>query len=157
MRLKLNFKTYNMKKKYFSIQVLIMLLFTISSSIAEISNNFIDGKKLFEKKKYDESKIFFEKDIVFNPKSEKAYLYLAKIYESEENEIEEEKNINTTLLLEPDNEEAMYMLIDIKLKKSDYEKVKELRTKFEVICESLCSKIKSIDERLKNIEAKNES
>ena len=49
------------------------------------------------------------------------------------------------------------MLIDIKLKKSDYEKVKELRTKFKMICESLCSKIKSIDERLTNIEAKNES
>ena len=94
---------------------------------------------------------------MFNPKDSKSYLYLAKIYESEENEIEEEKNINTTLLLEPDNEEAMHMLIDIKLKKSDYEKVKELRTKFEMICKSLCSKIKSIDERLTNIEAKNES
>ena len=120
-------------------------------------NFFNEAKNLFDNGKIEESKFLFQRNIVFNPKDSKSYLYLAKIYESEENEIEEEKNINTTLLLEPDNEEAMYMLIDIKLKKSDYEKVKELRTKFKMICESLCSKIKSIDERLTNIETKNES
>ena len=88
-------------------------------------------------------------------KDSKSYLYLAKIYESEENEIEEEKNINTTLLLEPNNEEAIYMLIDIKLEKSDISKVEELKEKFKIICNSLCSKIESIDERLSNINAKN--
>ena len=98
-----------------------------------------------------------QRNIVFNPKDAKSYLYLAKIYETEENEREKEKNINTTLLLEPDNEDAMYMLIDLKLKKSDYTKVKELSEKFEIICSSLCNKIESIKERLKNIEAKDES
>ena len=77
--------------------------------------------------------------------------------ESEENEVEEEKNINTTLLLEPDNEEAMYMLINIKLQKSDIKKVKELREKFEIICNSFCSKIDFIDARLSDIDVKNES
>ena len=135
-----------------------LLIFIIVMSHAIGKENFFnEAKNLFDNGKIEESKFLFQRNIVFNPKDSKSYLYLAKIYESEENEIEEEKNINTTLLLEPDNEEAMYMLIDIKLKKSDYEKVKELRTKFEVICESLCSKIKLIDERLKNIEAKNES
>tara|TARA_B100000749_G_scaffold227245_1_gene182977 strand:- start:1893 stop:2324 length:432 start_codon:yes stop_codon:yes gene_type:complete len=135
-----------------------LLIFIIVTSHAIGKENFfIEAKSLFDNGKIEESKFLFQRNIVFNPKDSKSYLYLAKIYESEENEIEEEKNINTTLLLEPDNEEAMYMLIDIKLKKSDYEKVKELRTKFEMICESLCSKIKSIDERLTNIEAKNES
>jgi len=135
-----------------------LLIFVIVTSHAIGKENFFnEAKNLFDNGKIEESKFLFQRNIVFNPKDSKSYLYLAKIYESEENEIEEEKNINTTLLLEPDNEEAMYMLIDIKLKKSDYEKVKELRTKFEVICESLCSKIKSIDERLTNIEAKNES
>jgi len=135
-----------------------LLIFLIVTSHAIGKENFFnEAKNLFDNGKIEESKFLFQRNIVFNPKDSKSYLYLAKIYESEENEIEEEKNINTTLLLEPDNEEAMYMLIDIKLKKSDYEKVKELRTKFEVICESLCSKIKSIDERLTNIEAKNES
>ena len=58
-------------------------------------------------------------------------------------------------MLEPNNEEAMYMLIDIKLEKSDISKVEELKEKFEIICNSLCSKIESIDERLSNINAKN--
>ena len=135
-----------------------LLIFLIVTSHAIGKDNFFnEAKNLFDNGKIEESKFLFQRNIVFNPKDSRSYLYLAKIYESEENEIEEEKNINTTLLLEPDNEEAMYMLIDIKLKKSDYEKVKELRAQFEQICESLCIKIESIDERLINIEAKNES
>ncbi len=70
---------------------------------------------------------------------------------------EEEKNIYTTLLLEPDNEEAMYMLIDMKLEKSDIQMVEELREKFKIICNSLCSKIESIEERLSNIDVNNGS
>ena len=84
-------------------------------------------------------------------------MYLAKIYNFEENEKEEEKNLNTTLLLESDNEEAMYMLINIYLKRSNYLKVKELKENFSIICSNLCDKTKIIDEVLKNIEPKNES
>ena len=135
-----------------------LLIFIIISTQAISKEDFFnEAKSLFDNGKIEESKFLFQRNIVFNPKHSKSYLYLAKIYETEENEAEEVKNINTTLLLEPDNEEAMYMLIDIKLKKSDFEKVKELRAQFEVICKSLCSKIESIDERLTNIEAKNES
>tara|TARA_Y100001936_G_scaffold250899_1_gene305054 strand:- start:342 stop:773 length:432 start_codon:yes stop_codon:yes gene_type:complete len=135
-----------------------LLIFLILNTQAIGKEDFFnEAKILFDNGKIEESKFLFQRNIVFNPKHSKSYLYLAKIYETEENESEEEKNINTALLLEPSNEEAMYMLIDIKLKKSDYEKVKELKTQFEVICKSLCSKIKSIDERLTNIEAKNES
>ncbi len=135
-----------------------LLIFVIVMSHAIGKENFFnEAKNLFDNGKIEESKFLFQRNIVFNPKDSKSYLYLAKIYETEENEVEEEKNINTTLLLDTDNEEAMYMLINIKLKKSDFEKVKELRTQFEMICKSLCSKIKSIDERLTNIEAKNES
>ena len=141
--------------KFFKFALLIFIIIT-SHAIGK-ENFFNEAKKLFDNGKIEESKFLFQRNIVFNPKDSKSYLYLAKIYETEENEAEKEKNINTTLLLEPDNEEAMYMLIDIKLKKSDFEKVKELRTQFEMICKSLCSKIKSIDERLTNIEAKNES
>jgi len=138
--------------KYF----LIILIFgSVEAFAAE--NFFDEAKNLFDKGKYEESKFLLQRNIVFNPKDAKSYLYLAKIYESEENETEKEKNINTTLLLEPDNEDAMYMLIDLKLKKSDYTKVKELSKKFEIICSSLCNKIESIKERLKNIEAKDES
>ena len=135
-----------------------LLIFLIVTSHANGKENFFnEAKNLFDNGKIEESKFLFQRNIVFNPKDSKSYLYLAKIYETEENEVEEEKNINTTLLLEPDNEEAMYMLIDIKLKKSDFEKVKKLRIQFKEICKLLCSKIKSIDERLTNIEAKNES
>ena len=49
------------------------------------------------------------------------------------------------------------MLIDLKLKRSDYNRVKELTEKFEIICSSLCGKIDLINERLTNIEAKDES
>ncbi len=135
--------------------LIIFTLLTFSSLAKE--NFFEEAKNLFDQGKINESKFLFQRNIVFNPKDSKSYLYLAKIYENEENEIEKEKNLKTTLLLEPDNEEAMYMLIDIKLEKSDIEKVKELMKKFEVICENLCSKEGLINERLNNIDVKNES
>ena len=69
-----------MKKTYFLVRVLIIYLFFISSGFAAKSNYFDKGKILFDKQKFEESKIFFEKDIVFNPQSEKSYLYLAKIF-----------------------------------------------------------------------------
>ena len=125
-------------------------------SLAE-ENFFEEAKNKFNEKKLEDSKFLLQRNIVFNPKDAKSYLYLAKIYNFEENEKEEEKNLNTTLLLEPDNEEAMYMLINIYLKKSNYLKIKELKENFSVICANLCEKIKAIDAALKNIEPKNES
>ena len=138
--------------KYF---LIIFVLFNFQAFAKE--NFFKEAKILFEEGKIEESKFLFQRNIVFNPKDPKSYLYLAKIFESEKNEIEEEKNINTTLLLEPDNEEAMYMLINMKLEKSDIKKVEELRDKFKIICNSLCSKIESIEERLSNIDVNNGS
>ena len=58
--------------------------------------------------------------------------------------------MHTALLLEPDNEEAMYMLINIELKKSNYSKVKELNKSFLIICKKLCEKTKTINEDVKN-------
>ena len=138
--------------KYF---LIIFILFNFQAFAKE--NFFQEAKILFEEGKIEESKFLFQRNIVFNPKDSKSYLYLAKIFESEENEIEEEKNINTSLLLEPDNEEAMYMLINIKLEKSDIKKVEELKKKFEIICTSLCSNIDSIEDRLSNIDVNNGS
>ena len=136
--------------------VLIIFFLLNSHSFAK-EDFFAEAKNLFDNEKYEESKFLLQRNIVFNPKDSKSYLYLAKIYKTEENEREEEKNVNTALLLEPNNEEAMYMLIDLKLKKSDYNKVKELAKKLEIICLSLCDKIDLINERLTNIEAKDES
>ncbi len=141
--------------KLFKFTLLIFIILT--SNIIAKENFFEKAKILYDEGKLDESKFLFQRNIVFNPKDSKSYLYLAKIYETEENDREKEKNINVTLLLDPENENAMYMLIDLKLKKSDYKKVKELSKKFEIICSSLCTKIKSINERLENIEAKEDS
>ena len=98
-----------------------------------------------------------ERNIVFNPKDAKSYLYLAKIYNQEKDQRKEEYNLETTLLIEPGNEEAILMLMKIALEKSNYSKVKDLSQTFVKICERLCDENKQIQETLKNIEPKNES
>ena len=136
--------------------VFFIFLNLINSALAE--NTFFDeGKKKYNEKKYNESKFLFQRSIVFNPKEQKSYLYLAKIYKLEDNKKEEQKNINTVLLLDPKNEEANYLLINIELKKSNYSKVKELVENFTKICNKLCNKKILILESLKNLEPKNES
>tara|TARA_B100001027_G_C16150141_1_gene277729 strand:- start:102 stop:533 length:432 start_codon:yes stop_codon:yes gene_type:complete len=136
----------------------IIIYFIIFSSISHASENFFhEAKKLFEDKKIENSKFLFQRNLVFNPKHAESYLYLAKIYEIEKNEKEKEKNLNSTLLIQPDNEEAMYMMIDIELNRSNFSEVKKLKYDFEKICSSLCEKIVSIEERLNNFENSNES
>jgi tetratricopeptide (TPR) repeat protein len=127
-----------------------------NSSLAE-STFFEEGKKKYNKKKYEESKFLFQRNIVFNPKDQESYLYLAKIYKLEENKKEEQKNINTVLLLDPKNEEANYLLMEIELKNSNYSKVKELAENFTKICSKLCNKKTLILESLKNLEPKDDS
>ena len=143
------------KKIQLILTIFIVLNFYNLSTAEE--NFFKEAKKKFDEKELEDSKFLFQRNIVFNPKDAKSYLYLAKIYNSEENEREEEKNLNTTLLLEPNNEEAMFMLINIRLKRSNYSEVKELKEKFLTICSNLCEKINSINESLKNIEPKKDS
>ena len=143
-----------MKKLFVSI---LLLCIFISTEVYAKENFFDEAKNKYDEKKLEDSKFLFQRNIVFNPKDAKSYLYLAKIYNSEENERKEIKYLKTTLLLEPDNEEAMYMLIDIELKKSNFSEVKKLTKNFIIICSIFCDKTKSINERLKNIEAKDES
>ena len=138
------------------ISIFFIALNLVNSVIAE--NNFFEEAKVkYNEKKYEESKFLFQRNIVFNPKDHKSYLYLAKIYKLEENKREEEKNIKTVILLDPKNEEANYLLINIELKKSNYSKVKELVENFTKICNKLCNKKILILESLKNLEPKNES
>ena len=143
-----------MKKLFVSI---LLLCIFISTEVYAKENFFDEAKNKYDEKELEDSKFLFQRNIVFNPKHAKSYLYLAKIYNSEENERKEIKYLKTTLLLEPDNEEAMYMLIDIELKKSNFSEVKKLTKNFIIICSTFCDKTKSINERLKNIEAKDES
>ena len=121
-------------------------------SFAKKNNFFDEAKILFEEEKYEESKFLFQRNIVYNPKNAESYLYLAKIFDFEENKVEQEKYINSTLLLEPKNEEAMYLLIDIELKRSNFSKVEELNKNFKKICSNMCEKLALIKSRLKELE-----
>ena len=99
----------------------------------------------------------YKRQIVYNPKHSNSYLYLGKIFEIEKNTKEKEKNINTALLLDPKNEEAMYILIDLELERSNFSKVQDLKKDFKKICNTLCEKLTSIDTRLKDFEKKDAS
>ena len=135
---------------------MIFSLLLINNSYSKESF-YDEAKKLFDNEKYEESKFLFQRDIVFNPKQAESYLYLAKIFKIEENLKEEEKNLQTTLLLDPKNEEAIYFLMDIEIDRSNFAKVKKLKENFEEVCSQLCPKISSINEKLKNFDTKNES
>ena len=136
--------------------IFFIALTLMNSALAE-NTFFEEGIIKYNEKKYEESKFLFQRSIVFNPKDYNSYLYLAKIYKFEDNKKEEQKNINTVLLLDPKNEEANYLLMEIELKKSNYSKVKELVEIFSNICDKLCDKKSSILESLKSLEPKNES
>ena len=140
------------KFKYIFFFYLITNIFNIS---AGSENFFKKGLKLYEDKKYDDARFMFERSIVLNPKDSSSYLYLAKIYNIEENQSKEEKNLETTLLIEPNNEEAILMSMKISLKKSNYSKVKSLSKTFNEVCKKLCDENESILKTLSNIEPKN--
>ena len=139
-------------------KIILTLFITCNISVVHSSEKFFDeGLKLYNDKKYDDAKFMFERSIVFNPKDSSSYLYLAKIYNHQEEQDKEEKNLDATLLIEPDNEEAILMLMKIGLKTSDYSKVKNLSQTFKKVCKNLCDENKKILETLDNIEPKNES
>ena len=139
------------------ILLIILTVFSYSNSAMSIDNFYANGKKKYDEKKIEDAKFLFQRSIVFNPKNAKSYLYLAKIYNSEKNEKEEEKNIITVLLLEPTNEEALFMQMNIELKKSNYLKVKKSLEVFSKVCKNLCNKKDFILESLKDLEPKNDS
>ena len=145
-----------MKKKFLLVKVFIIYLILNTNVMAKQSKYFDEGAKLFKSNEFDKSKVLFERDIVFNPKSEKSYLYLAKIFNKDGNENEEEINLNNVLLLNPKNDEAIYMLILLKIKQSDYKQTKELITKFDLVCDSFCSHKSEIEKKMKKLIPENE-
>ena len=144
-----------MNRNYFLIRVLIIYLFFLLEGFASQLNYFDEGKILFEEKKFNKSKTLFEKEIVFNPKSERSYLYLAKIFYENKNDLEQETNLKNVLLLNPQNDEAIYMLTLLKIKQSDYNEAKELIKKFNLVCVSFCSKKTEIQEKFDKLEPEN--
>ena len=65
----------------------------------------------------------------------------------EMNDQEQEINLSNVLLLNPQNDEAIYMLALLKIKQSDYNVAKELIEKFKLVCKSFCSKSTEIQEK----------
>ena len=144
-----------MKKIFLLIKILIIYLFLISNVIAKQQNYLNKGIELFQKKEFDKSKILFEKDIVFDPKSEKSYLYLAKIFSQNNDDEQQEINLNSVLLLNPKNDEAIYMLTILKINQSDYDRAKVLIDQFVLVCKSFCSKENEMREKLKILNPEN--
>ena len=139
--------------------ITIFYIFINISNVSISSENFFKkGLELYNDKNFVDAQFMFERSIVFNPKDSNSYLYLAKIYNHKEDKQKEEKNLKTSLLIEPNNEEAILMLMKISLEKSNYSKVKELSKTFSEVCKKLCDENKDILETLNNIEPKkNES
>ena len=131
------------------IRYLIIILF-ITNNVNANNSYFSEGLTLFEKKEFDKAKFKFEQDIVFNPKSEKSYLYLSKIFNIKKEKELEEKNLNTVILLNPNNEEAVFNLAELRLGQSNYKESKKLTDKLLKICKKYCQKGKSLRVEIEN-------
>ena len=134
---------------------LFILVLFFSSSILFAKSEYIkEGIDLYNKNKFDDAKFKFEQDIVFNPKSELSYLYLSKIFNKQEKRNLEERNLNTVMLLNPKNEEAIYNLARLKLTSSDYKKSKELNKRLKSICSKFCIKSDQLKIEIENLSKK---
>ncbi len=134
-------------------KIIIFIIFIPNILLAK--SQFIqDGINLYNNKKFNEAKFKFEQDIIFNPKSEISYLYLAKIFNKQENKKLEEQNLNTVILLNPKNEEAIYNLVKLKLNSSDYEKSKELNKTLKSICSNFCLQSDKLKTEIENLSKK---
>ena len=64
------------------------------------------------------------------------------------------KKLNNVILLEPQNDEAIYLLALLKIKQSNYDKASELINKFDLVCQSFCSKKKELKQKFEKLIAK---
>ena len=129
---------------------IIFFLFLTSSNLLANTTYFNEGLIFYEKKEFDKAKFKFEQDIVFNPKNEKSYLYLSKIFNEQKKKKLEEKNLNTVILLNPKNEEAIYNLAKLKLKESDFIESEKLIEQLLVFCKNYCQKSKKLRIEIEN-------
>ena len=134
--------------------VIIAFILCVPNILLAKSQFIQDGINLYNNKKFEEAKFKFEQDIIFNPKSEISYLYLAKIFNKQENKKLEEQNLNTVILLNPKNEEAIYNLVKLKLNSSDYKKSKELNKTLKSICSNFCTQSDELKTEIENLSKK---
>ena len=117
---------------------IIFILFLIPNNLLANNDYFNQGLILYKKNDLDKAKFKFEQDLVFNPKSEKSYLYLSRIFNIQKKKELEEKNLNTVILLNPKNEEAVFNLAKLKLDQSDYKGSKKLIEQLLNFCKNYC-------------------
>jgi hypothetical protein len=129
----------------------LIILIILPNYLFAKSEYFQDGIELFNQNKFDDAKFKFEQDIVYNPKSELSYLYLSKIFNKQDRKNLEEQNLNTVVLLNPKNEEAIYYLAKLMLIKSDYKKSKELNTRLKLMCNNFCDKSDKLKIEIENL------
>jgi len=84
-------------KKILNFIFFFYLTLGVSNNVLGNDGFFNKGLELYKNKKYNDARFMFERSIVFNPKNSNSYLYLAKIYNVEEDQKKEEKNLETTL------------------------------------------------------------
>ena len=85
-------------------------------------------------------------------------LFMGSIFNEineKKNEQSEETNLNSVLLLNPQNEQALYMLTLLKIKQSDYDQAKLLIENFYLVCKSICSKKSELQEKLEIVTPEN--
>ena len=128
-----------------------LILILPSSYLFASTDYFNEGLMLYEKEEFKKAKFKFEQDIVFNPKNENSYLFLAKIYNYKKDDNLEENNLKTVILLNPKNEEAIFNLTLLKIRKSNYSETKELIRTFKKICRKLCQETSGLQNKLDNI------
>ena len=131
-----------------------MTEFLISNSLIAKNSYLFEGIELFEKEKFEKAKLKFEQDIVVNPKSEVAYLYLSKIFKNLNKKNLQENNLNTVILLNPNNEEAIYDLALLKLDLSDYKKSAELNNRLNNLCKKFCKESQKLKIEIDNLSKK---
>ena len=131
-----------------------LIFFLLINLLHAKSDYFSEGVNLYKEEKFKEAKFKFEQEIVFNPKSELSYLYLSKIFNKLDKKDLEEQNLNTVMLLNPKNEEAIYNLAKLKLASSDYKKSKELNKRLSSICNKFCNKNNELKIEIENLSKK---
>ena len=133
----------------------ILFIFLILPNFLFANNQFFqEGVDLYKNKQFNEAKFKFEQDIVFNPKSEMYYLYLSKIFKNFDKRDLEEQNLKTVILLNPENEEAIFNLAKLKLETSDYKKSKELNDRLSDLCKKFCDKSENLKKEIENLSKK---
>ena len=133
---------------------IILILITIPCNLFAKTQYFQDGLILYNDKKFKEAKFKFEQDLVLNPKNEMSYLFLSKIFKRLNKKDLQEQNLNTVILLNPENEEAIYNLARLKLETADYEKSQELNDRLITFCENYCNNSKKLRLEIENLSKK---